>query len=688
MITSPLLSDVMRINSSRPFNPQRLIVASMVLLCLLIASSHQVFSLPDRICYPLNGGTPCINATTITGLNVSSSDPDRVLNTTFNANPFSWLNYTNISFYNFLNSSNLTDYSDRVLNTTFNANPFSWLNYTNVSFWSFLNWSNITNPDLRLLNSTFISNPYSWINYTNLSSYVNQTYANSTYLTNRSGALLTNLTINDSGAISFSEGSGVQTMWQMNQTGDGFKMEYWYDFDGAFDDRLVFRKTDGNDAFPDGGFAIVMSNSSGANVTVLKIDGDGTFNFTNDNLITLGNISSSNIYNSTTSNDTYYLKSNPYNYLNYSNITDPSLRVLNSTFEGLNTTTYSLITNVSELNRSHYSLLSNFSALNTTVYSNNISILLYLTSIGNWTSDKPNYVNQTYANTTYYLKSNPLNFVNSSNLSGSDASTRVLNETFDSLVVNFTALNTTVYSLITNVTEINRSHYSLLTNFTALNTTAYSNNVSILAYLTSIGNWTADNSLKTNVTTLNTTVYSLITNVTEINRSHYSLLTNFTTLNTTAYSNNASILLYLISIGNWTKDSSLMTNFTTLNTTVYSLRTNVTEVNRTAYSLITNVTEINRSHYSLLTNFTALNTTAYANNVSIQAYLTSIGNYSLGIKSYTPTTGSVLLNGTQEMASLNITTALNFTTNKTGSINSNSTCSLILTGATVKWCIQ
>ena len=38
------------------------------------------------------------------------------------------------------------------------------------------------------------------------------------------------------------------------------------------------------------------------------------------------------------------------------------------------------------------------------------------TIVGNWSADKPNYINQTYANATYYLKTNPLNFYNLSNI--------------------------------------------------------------------------------------------------------------------------------------------------------------------------------------------------------------------------------------------------------------------------------
>ena len=98
------------------------------------------------------------------------------------------------------------------------------------------------------------------------------------------------------GSVQWLEQSGIQNLFYINPlTGDGFRMEYWYDFEVPNDDWLVFHKTDGNDIYPDGGIAFMMSNSSGYNDTVLKIYGNGLFDFDDNNLQTTGNITASNL---------------------------------------------------------------------------------------------------------------------------------------------------------------------------------------------------------------------------------------------------------------------------------------------------------------------------------------------------------------------------------------------------------
>jgi len=93
------------------------------------------------------------------------------------------------------------------------------------------------------------------------------------------------------GSIQWHEQTGIQNLFYINPLlGDGFRMEYWYDFEAANDDWLIFHKTDGNDANPDGGIGFMMSNSSGYNKTVLKIDGGHLANFTNYDITTTGNI--------------------------------------------------------------------------------------------------------------------------------------------------------------------------------------------------------------------------------------------------------------------------------------------------------------------------------------------------------------------------------------------------------------
>jgi hypothetical protein len=103
-----------------------------------------------------------------------------------------------------------------------------------------------------------------------------------------------NLTIN--GSIEFKERTGIQNLFFVNPyDGDGFRMEYRYDFEMINDDWLVFRKTDGNDERPDGGIAFMMSNASGWNKTIIKFDGYGNSNFTDQNITTTGKITSNGL---------------------------------------------------------------------------------------------------------------------------------------------------------------------------------------------------------------------------------------------------------------------------------------------------------------------------------------------------------------------------------------------------------
>lgn len=103
-----------------------------------------------------------------------------------------------------------------------------------------------------------------------------------------------NITIN--GSIQFLERQGIQDLFYVNPVnGDGFTMSYWYDFEAINDDWLVFKKTDGNDASPDGGIAFMMSNYTGYNRTIFKLDSYGNANFTDYNIMTLGNITAPNL---------------------------------------------------------------------------------------------------------------------------------------------------------------------------------------------------------------------------------------------------------------------------------------------------------------------------------------------------------------------------------------------------------
>jgi hypothetical protein len=97
------------------------------------------------------------------------------------------------------------------------------------------------------------------------------------------------------GTIKFDERTGIVQLLRMNHTGgDGFAMEYWYDFELANDDWLVLHKTDGNDVSPDGGIAFMMSNAT-HNWSILKLDGYKIANFTDYNIVTTANVTAGGI---------------------------------------------------------------------------------------------------------------------------------------------------------------------------------------------------------------------------------------------------------------------------------------------------------------------------------------------------------------------------------------------------------
>lgn len=115
-----------------------------------------------------------------------------------------------------------------------------------------------------------------------------------------------NLTLNRT--FLWSDGVGARDLWQINDvSGDGFKMQYLYNFHVLNDDWLVFNKVDGNDPDPDGGIAFMMTNSTGWNKSIIEIDGYGLANFTNYQVATTSGISSGAVYvksNGSTTNTT------------------------------------------------------------------------------------------------------------------------------------------------------------------------------------------------------------------------------------------------------------------------------------------------------------------------------------------------------------------------------------------------
>ena len=204
------------------------------------------------------------------------------------------------------------------------------LNVNNSQFWQ--------GYTPQTYNTTFVSVIYDWIVTNYLKFFYNQTEPamswaasqgwnstyNDSYVPYQGANKDVNLGQNDlelNGTIYFSEGgnNNVKSLWGINNSGgDGFFAEYWYDFENLFDDWLVFKKIDGNDAEPDGGIAFAMRNASGVNKTILKLDQAIGANFTDVNIYTQANVSGEcflftdgtyqcTSYNESTYNSTYNL---------------------------------------------------------------------------------------------------------------------------------------------------------------------------------------------------------------------------------------------------------------------------------------------------------------------------------------------------------------------------------------------
>lgn len=137
----------------------------------------------------------------------------------------------------------------------------------------------------------------SYLTGTGVNASFNQTFTNSLYVPYINALYDINL----NKTLYFQESSGIQKLIAANHTGgDGFSIDYWYDFNLVNDDRLVFVKTDGNDAVPDGGFAWVMQNASYYNLTVLAIDGQGYSNFSSNVEVNNLTTRTNNLCNETT----------------------------------------------------------------------------------------------------------------------------------------------------------------------------------------------------------------------------------------------------------------------------------------------------------------------------------------------------------------------------------------------------
>jgi hypothetical protein len=182
--------------------------------------------------------------------------------------------------------NNGTNISNLHVNSTYAYFGYYYLGGTELTLW---------------LNNRYVNNSNTtWITATGDTRYLNLTGKNANQNMNISPYSLevNNLTVG--GAVQWKEHTGIQNLFFINPLdGDGFRMEYWYDFEAANDDWLVFKKTDGNNAVPDGGIAFMMTNSSLYNRTILKLDGDGLANFTDYNIKTRSNITALDYCNAT-----------------------------------------------------------------------------------------------------------------------------------------------------------------------------------------------------------------------------------------------------------------------------------------------------------------------------------------------------------------------------------------------------
>ena len=237
-----------------------------------------------------------------------------------NSAGISWMIVTNGTLADNVTTNNYIDANNNSVNNVILGNNNSMNNYitgNNISINNLMTQDNDSNNNyISSINSTlaniFTEQNTSQTNFINsnngsfVNTYVPYTGANKnvnlgTYNVTSSWV---NATTNSwfkkiivDTAIQWLEHTGVQNLFYINPlNGDGFRMEYWYDFELANDDWLIFRKTDGNDITPDGGIGFVMTNNESTNKTILKLDGYGNANFTDQNITTTGNVKGNMIY--------------------------------------------------------------------------------------------------------------------------------------------------------------------------------------------------------------------------------------------------------------------------------------------------------------------------------------------------------------------------------------------------------
>jgi hypothetical protein len=181
-----------------------------------------------------------------------------------------------------------------ILNITNNGTGFICANITTANSTFYL--CNVT-AGYNITNNITINETYNITN--NITIQLNCSDDPNCVMTDGTRNITPNLYVTNNISLEtllFGERTGIYTLLRVNPFGsDGFSMQYWYDFELANDDWLVFQKTDGNDDHADGGIAFMMSNATN-NTTILKLDGYGMANFTDYNIETTGNITAGNVH--------------------------------------------------------------------------------------------------------------------------------------------------------------------------------------------------------------------------------------------------------------------------------------------------------------------------------------------------------------------------------------------------------
>ena len=463
------------------------------------------------------------------------------------------------------------------------------------------NWTELTIKLTNVTNDSYVSINNISVNRNQSLGALSQ--ANQTYVPyNGSIADISlgkhNLSLN--GSIEFKERTGIQDLFFVNPyDGDGFRMEYWYDFEAINDDWLIFRKTDGNDITPDGGIGFMMSNASGWNKTVLKLDSYGNANFTDQNIITTGNVTSSWLFGKlnwswlqnipelftfadwNVTNETYRTVDN------FTDIFTPSMfNVTNDSYVSINNGSIFLSKNFNVTNDSYISInnaTANYNYTNdvfrntSIVYTSNTSVVL----AGQKNRTISDVANITGLTSGYYNINQTLGAILQINNSGGLMWIDLNNASVNQIISRNQTLNALIQVNNTELPSYNLSYESCLNNASYLST--YN-----VTYDLKTDTWVGNYS---NITSWASTWQANYTNYTQLwtaanqwqnNQTNYTSLWNIALSWNNNYSNYTSL---------WNKANYNWTDNVLKNTTiVYVTNTSYLTNLNTSLVLINNAT--------------------------------------------------------------------------------------------------